>query len=73
MKCVWLPSDKRTDSHVQTVSSIDFELDEDLSDKDIANGSVATESKEKLEWRKRHCVTLIHTYHRNRGHNCWKC
>ena len=42
------PSDKRTDSHVQTVSSIDFELDEDLPDNDIADGSVVTESKEKL-------------------------
>ena len=28
-------------------------LDDDLPNNDIADGSVATESKEKLEWRKR--------------------
>ena len=37
------------DSYVQTVSSIQFELDEDLSDDDMAKGSVATKSKERLE------------------------
>ena len=37
--------DKRMDPHVQTVSSIDFELDEDLPDIDTTDSSVATESK----------------------------
>ena len=50
--------DKRMDSHVHTVSSIDFELDEDLPDIDITDRSVATESKEKLEWRKRQLKSL---------------
>ena len=36
--------------YVQTVSSIQFELDEDLSDDDMAKDSVATKSKEILEW-----------------------
>jgi len=50
--------DKRMDLHVHTVSSIDFELDEDLPDIDITDRSVATESKEKLEWRKRQLKSL---------------
>ena len=37
------------------MSSIDFE---DLPDMDIADGSVVTESKEKLEWRKRQLRSL---------------
>ena len=60
------PPEKRMDSRVQTVSSIDFELDEDLPDMDITDGSVVTDGKEKLECRKRQlrllCDANSHLY-----------
>ena len=42
------PPDKRMNSYIQIMNSIEFKLDEDFTDNDMPQGRVATKSKERL-------------------------